>query len=74
MRKNRKHCPFSSNGIHEIDYKDLATLRKYITVETGSIVPARITGVSAKHQRMLANAIKKARFLALLPFTDRHHY
>lgn len=74
MRKSRKHCPFTSHGVTEIDYKDIATLKKYITVETGAIVPARITGVSAKHQRMLAKAIKKARFLALLPFTDRHQY
>ena len=72
VRKGRKQCPFRSKGAKEIDYKDVSTLRKYIT-ETGAIVPARITGVSAKYQRLLADAIKKARFLALLPYTDSHH-
>jgi small subunit ribosomal protein S18 len=70
-RRNSKKCPFSGAGVESIDYKDLVTLRKYIT-ETGAIVPARITGVSAKAQRRLSNAIKKARFLALLPYTDSH--
>ncbi len=70
-RRSRKSCPFASTGVKSIDYKDVATLRKYIT-ETGAIVPSRITGVSAKYQRMLANAIKLARFLALLPYTDQH--
>lgn len=71
-RKGSKKCPFSGNDISTIDYKDLYTLRKY-TAETGAIVPARITGVSAKAQRALSNAIKKARFLALMPYTDSHH-
>jgi len=70
-RRGGKKCPFASQGVSEIDYKDIATLRKYIT-ETGAIVPARITGVSAKYQRMLSAAIKKARFVALLPYTDSH--
>lgn len=70
-RRSRKSCPFASVGAKYIDYKDVATLRKYIT-ETGTIVPSRITGVSSKYQRMLAKAIKHARFLALLPFTDQH--
>ncbi len=70
-RRSRKSCPFASAGIKKIDYKDVSTLKKYIT-ETGAIVPSRITGVSAKYQRMLANAIKQARFLALLPYSDQH--
>lgn len=69
--RGRKSCPFRVDGADEIDYKDIATLRKYIT-ETGKIVPSRITGVSAKYQRKLAAAIKRARLLALLPFTDSH--
>jgi len=70
-RRGSKRCPFASKGVTEIDYKDISTLRKYIT-ETGAIVPSRITGVSAKYQRMLTGAIKKARLLALLPYTDSH--
>jgi small subunit ribosomal protein S18 len=69
--RRRKYCRFKAEGIKEIDYKDLATLRNYIT-ETGKIVPSRITGTSSKYQRQLARAIKRARFLALLPYTDRH--
>lgn len=70
-RKNRKFCPFSATEMSDIDYKDVQTLKKYIT-EIAKIVPRRITGVRAKHQRRLALAIKRARFLALLPFTDSH--
>ena len=55
----------------EIDYKDLNTLRQYIT-ENGKIVPSRITGTKARYQRQLATAVKRARFLALLPYTDNH--
>ena len=55
----------------EIDYKDLNTLKAYIS-ETGKIVPSRITGTKARYQRQLATAIKRARFLALLPYTDSH--
>lgn len=69
--RRRKYCRFKAEGVREIDYKDLATLRNYIT-ETGKIVPSRITGTSSKYQRQLARAIKRARFLALLPYTDRH--
>ena len=54
-----------------IDYKDLATLKGYVT-ETGKIVPSRITGTKSFYQRQLATAIKRARFLALLPYTDQH--
>ena len=60
-----------SEGIKEIDYKDLELLKQYIT-ETGKIVPSRITGTSARYQRQLAVAIKRARYLALLPYTDAH--
>lgn len=69
--RRRKFCRFSQEGISEIDYKDLSTLRNYIT-ESGKIVPSRITGTSSKYQRQLARAIKRARFLALLPYSDLH--
>ncbi len=67
----KRYCRFTAEGIKEIDYKDLDLLRQYIT-ETGKIVPSRITGTSAKYQRQLAAAIKRARYLALLPYTDQH--
>lgn len=69
--RRRKYCRFSAEGIAEIDYKDLNLLRQNIT-ETGKIVPSRITGTSAKYQRQLASAVKRARFLALLPYSDAH--
>lgn len=69
--RRRKYCRFTAEGIDRIDYKDLETLKAYIT-ETGKIVPSRITGTNAKYQRQLASAIKRARFLALLPYTDNH--
>ncbi|MBS7326423.1 MAG: 30S ribosomal protein S18 [Thiopseudomonas sp.] len=69
--RRRKFCRFTAEGIQEIDYKDLNTLKAYIS-ETGKIVPSRITGTKAKYQRQLATAIKRARFLALLPYTDSH--
>lgn len=65
--KKRKRCPFTAAGIKEIDYKDIDTLVKFIT-ERGKILPRRITGVSAYHQKRLATAIKRARHMALLPF------
>ena len=64
--RRRKFCRFTAEGVTEIDYKDIATLKNYIT-ESGKIVPSRITGTSAKYQRQLSSAIKRARFLALLP-------
>ena len=67
----KKFCRFTADGVKQIDYKDLDTLKAYIT-ETGKIVPSRITGTSAKYQRQLATAIKRARVLALLPYTDQH--
>lgn len=69
--RRRKFCRFTAEGVTEIDYKDLNTLKNYIT-ESGKIVPSRITGTSAKYQRQLAQAIKRARFLALLPYFDQH--
>ena len=69
--RRRKFCKFTAEGITEIDYKDLNTLRQYLT-ENGKIVPSRITGTKAKYQRQLTTAIKRARFLALLPYTDNH--
>ena len=69
--RRRKVCYFSANNIKEVDYKDVELLKKFIT-ETGKIVPSRSTGTSARYQRLLANAIKIARFLALLPYCDRH--
>jgi len=70
--RRRKFCRFTSEGVKQIDYKDIETLKGYIT-ETGKIVPSRITGTKAKYQRQLATAIKRARYLAILPYTDNHH-
>ncbi|QCI19072.1 30S ribosomal protein S18 [Buchnera aphidicola] len=69
--RRRKFCRFTAEGIQEIDYKDIVMLKNYIT-ENGKIVPSRITGTRAKYQRQLSKAIKKARYLALLPYTDQH--
>ena len=69
--RRRKFCRFTAEGVKEIDYKDLNTLKAYVT-ETDKIVPSRITGTKAKYQRQLAVAIKRARYLALLPYTDGH--
>ncbi len=69
--RRRKFCRFTAEGVSEIDYKDLGSLKNYVT-ETGKIVPSRITGTHSKYQRQLATAIKRARFLALLPYCDAH--
>ena len=69
--RRRKYCRFTAEGIADIDYKDLNLLKQNVS-ESGKIVPSRITGTSAKYQRQLATAIKRARFLALLPYTDSH--
>jgi small subunit ribosomal protein S18 len=69
--RRRKFCRFTADGITEIDYKDLNILKQYIG-ESGKIVPSRITGTKAKYQRQLSTAVKRARFLALLPYTDNH--
>ena len=65
--RRRKTCPFSSDRSPKIDYKDIKLLQRYVT-ERGKIVPSRITAVSQKKQRELAKAIKRARYLALLPY------
>ena len=69
--RRKKFCRFTADKVVEIDYKDLNPLRQYVT-ETGKIVPSRITGTKARYQRQLSTAIKRARFLALLPFCDNH--
>ena len=69
--RRRKYCRFTAEGIEEIDYKDLELLKAYIS-ETGKIVPSRITGTKARYQRQLGKAVKRARYLALLPYTDSH--
>ena len=65
--RRRKTCPFSSDSSPKIDHKDVRLLQRYIS-ERGKIVPSRITAVSAKKQRELAKAIKRARFLGLIPY------
>jgi small subunit ribosomal protein S18 len=69
--RRRKFCRFTADGVVEIDYKDLNILKQYVG-ESGKIVPSRITGTKARYQRQLATAVKRARFLALLPYTDNH--
>lgn len=69
--RRKRFCRFTAENVKQIDYKDIDTLKQYIT-ETGKIVPARVTGTAARYQRQLQTAIKRARFLALLPYTDRH--
>lgn len=70
--RRRKFCRFTSKGISEVDYKDIAMLKDFIS-ESGKMVPSRITGTRAKYQRQLSRAIKRARQLALLPYTDLHN-
>jgi small subunit ribosomal protein S18 len=69
--RRRKFCRFTADKIKEVDYKDIAILKDFVN-ENGKIIPARITGTKAKYQRQLGVAIKRARFLALLHFTDLH--
>ena len=71
MRRRKKVCVFCGKENNEIDYKDVDTLRDFIA-ENGKIIPARLTGTRAIYQRQLNTAIKRARFLALLPYTDQH--
>lgn len=68
-RKKRRQCNFCADKIETIDYKDLVKLRRYVT-ERGKILPRRITGNCAAHQRQLTTAIKRARVMALLPYTS----
>mgnify|MGYP000265126659 CR=1 FL=1 len=69
--RRKKFCRFTAEGITEIDYKDLQLLKSFVS-ESGKIVPSRITGTKAKYQRQLATAIKRSRYLALLPYCDAH--
>lgn len=69
--RRKKFCRFTADNADEIDYKDISLLKNFIT-ETGKIVPSRITGTKAKYQRKLSTAIKRARYVALLPFCDAH--
>jgi small subunit ribosomal protein S18 len=71
MFKRRRYCRFTAEGIKQVDYKDVELLKDFIS-ENGKIIPARITGTKAKYQRQLTAAIKRARFLSLLPYTDKH--
>ena len=69
--KRRKFCRFTAEKIQEADYKQVELLKDFIS-ENGKIIPARIPGTKAHYQRQLATAVKRARFLALLPYTDQH--
>ena len=69
--KRKKFCRFTVAGVEEVDYKDVDVLRDFIA-ENGKIIPARLTGTRAIYQRQVTTAIKRARFLALLPYTDQH--
>ncbi len=69
--RRKRFCKFTAEGTVEIDYKDLNTLKNYVT-ETGKIVPSRVSGTKARYQRQLATAIKRARYLALIPYSDSH--
>ena len=69
--RRRKFCKFTAEGIQQIDYKDLDILKGFVS-ESGKIVPSRITGTKSRYQRQLSEAIKRARYIALLPYTDSH--
>lgn len=69
--RRRKFCKFTAEGIKEIDYKDLDILKGFVS-ESGKIVPSRITGTKSRYQRQLSEAIKRARYIALLPYSDSH--
>ena len=69
--RRRKFCRFTAEGIKQVEYKDVNLLKDFIN-ENGRIIPARITGTKARFQRQLGIAVKRARFLALLPYTDLH--
>lgn len=70
--KRKKFCRFTVAGVEQIDYKDVDTLKDFVQ-ENGKIMPARLTGTKAHYQRQLDTAIKRARYLALLPYTDLHN-
>jgi small subunit ribosomal protein S18 len=69
--RRKKMCYFTANKIEDVDYKDIGLINKFI-MDTGKMVPSRITGTKAKYQRKLTRAVKLARYLALIPYCDRH--
>jgi small subunit ribosomal protein S18 len=69
--RRRKFCRFTAEKIAEVDYKDINILKEFVS-ENGKLIPARITGTKTRFQRQLSTAVKRARFLALLPYTDLH--
>ena len=69
--RRRKYCRFTAEGVSEIDYKDIEVLKQYVS-ETGKIVPSRISGTKVRYQRQLSTAVKRARYLALIPYCDAH--
>ena len=69
--KRKRFCRFTAEGIDEIDYKDLSILKNYVS-ESGKIIPSRISGTKTRYQRQLSTAIKRARYLALIPYCDAH--
>ena len=69
--RRRKFCRFTADKVKEVDYKDIGILKEFVN-ENGKIIPARITGTKARYQRQLGIAIKRARFLALIHYTDLH--
>ena len=70
--KRKKFCRFTAAGVEQVDYKDVDTLKDFVQ-ENGKIMTARLTGTKAHYQRQVDTAIKRARYLALLPYTDLHH-
>lgn len=71
IARRKKYCRFTAEGATEVDYKDIKLLQNYV-IETGRIIPSRITGAKARYQRMLTKAIKLSRYLALMPYCDSH--
>lgn len=71
FQRRRKFCKFTAEGITEVDYKDIELIKGFLT-ETGKIIPSRNTGTKSRYQRQLSTAVKRARFLALLPYCDQH--
>ena len=69
--KRKKFCRFTAANVEQVDYKDVDTLKDFVQ-ENGKIMPARLTGTKAHYQRQVDTAIKRARYLALLPYTDNH--
>ena len=72
MARPAKNCPFCENGVRYVNYKDESTLRRLVT-EQGKLLPRRMTGMCARHQRQTTTAIKRGRYLALVPYTKGYH-